>query len=99
LRRKSVIREPKDDGDKALSEDAYWQSMARLGGPLPFMPKPCHDCAVVCQFYEELSASLAKQPSDIQREVSERWFCHNNPRRACRGNLDYLEARKTNNAP
>lgn len=53
------------------------------------MAKPCHDCAVVCGFYEPMAAALRLLPQAEQEFHSLRWFCHNNPNRACRGNIDY----------
>ena len=50
------------------------------------MKKPCHDCAVVCNLYKEFSWALKLEPKDVQIRVSERWFCHNNPRKSCAGN-------------
>lgn len=53
--------------------------------------KPCHDCAVTCGFYLPYAEALAKLPRDFQRNIAARWFCHNHPNRACRGNIDFLD--------
>jgi hypothetical protein len=54
---------------------------------LPVRPARCHDCAVTCGLYTELSDELAKL-DDIKDEVSQKWFCHTNPNMACRGNAE-----------
>lgn len=58
--------------------------------PMKPLGKACHDCAVTCGLYTEYSDELAKLPVDFQDRVAERWFCHNHPNRACRGNIDRL---------
>jgi hypothetical protein len=64
---------------------SYWEFHSK-GPALPQMKKPCHDCAVVCNLYKEFSWALKLEPKDVQIRVSERWFCHNNPRKSCAGN-------------
>lgn len=56
--------------------------------------KPCHDCAVVDGFYECFAEELSRLPADRVAYVSVRWFCHNNPDRACAGNIEYQASRK-----
>lgn len=56
------------------------------------MGKPCHDCAVTCGFYAPISASLSLLPADEIKAISERWYCHNNPGRACAGNIEFQRA-------
>lgn len=58
--------------------------------PLKPLGKPCKDCAVLCGLYHEISDALKNESEEIQKLVSERWFCHNNPNRSCQGNLDHL---------
>ena len=53
--------------------------------------EPCSDCAVVCGLYTEFSDALKLEPPDIQKAISDKWFCHNNSTRACRGNINNLE--------
>jgi hypothetical protein len=77
-----------------ITEAEYFARMAVRGDALRPLGKPCHDCAVVCGLYSEISDSLAEQPEAIRAAVSERWFCHNHPNRACRGNIDRLNRRK-----
>jgi hypothetical protein len=50
---------------------------------------PCHDCAVVNGFYACFAEELSKLKADRIDYVSKRWFCHNNPSRACAGNIEY----------
>lgn len=57
---------------------------------LPYRSKPCHDCAVTCGFYTEISHALKQEPIEVQRAMSEKWFCHNETNKACRGNANYL---------
>lgn len=52
--------------------------------------RACHDCAVVCGLYSEFSDILATLDAPLVRASALRWFCHNNPGRACRGNIDRL---------
>lgn len=80
------------EGDDKERDRAYWQRIATDGEPLPLLPRAClddkgeADCAVVCDFYREMSEQLRQQPFDIRVEASARWFCHNHPGFACRGN-------------
>lgn len=57
---------------------------------LPYNEKPCHDCAVIDGFYAEISDALKKEPIEIQKQMAEKWFCHNDSSKACRGNSNYL---------
>lgn len=67
-----------------------------LEGPeLPVLARPCSDCAVTCGFYLPYSERLALEDAQTQDAVKRRWFCHNQPDRACRGNWNYLETRAT----
>lgn len=77
------------DGDEFSTE--YWLRHMELDNGRPVlepMPKPCHDCAVLGGLYYDLAVSLQKQSDDIKKRCSETWFCHSDPRRACRGNWD-----------
>lgn len=58
-----------------------------IGERLPAMSRPCKDCAVVCGLYREYSELLKLEPTELRREVSDRWFCHNHPNRSCAGNM------------
>lgn len=82
----------------AESAEAYWRGYfwrkAHSHSPLKPLGKPCHDCAVVCEFYSEFSDRLAEQPEPVRTQASLRWFCHNHPDRACRGNIDRIAAAK-----
>lgn len=51
--------------------------------------RPCHDCAVACGMYAPFSAALALLPAAERDVHSLRWFCHNNPNRACAGNIEF----------
>lgn len=53
------------------------------------LKKPCHDCAVVDGLYACFSEELSKLSPERIDYVSKRWFCHNNPKRACAGNIKY----------
>lgn len=62
-----------------------------INGPLlELAVNPCGDCAVTCGFYLPESNELKKESEIIQREVSKRWFCHNDSSKACRGNWENL---------
>jgi len=67
--------------------------------PMKPLGKACHDCAVTCGFYTEYTDELAKFPVEFQDNIAERWFCHNHPDRACRGNIDRLVASRTKPTP
>jgi hypothetical protein len=83
-------------GPELLEDDRagaqYWVDHAARGPALKPMGKPCHDCAVVLGFYKALSDELAEQPCDIREKVCGNWFCHNNPTRACAGNIENVRA-------
>lgn len=68
--------------------EEYFTSIRNIGTELPLLGKPCHDCAVECGFYQDYSDSLKLLSDDIRLEVSKKWFCHNNRRRACKGNAE-----------
>jgi hypothetical protein len=79
----------------AADESAYFRWHLELAaergcGPLPDRAAPCGDCAVVHGLYSEITEALAREPADVQEAVSCRWFCHQTPNRACRGNRDLL---------
>lgn len=75
------------ESQKGPTMEERWAQEAFDDHPLKPLAKPCHDCAVTCGMYREFSDDLAKQPRDIALGASLRWYCHNNPRRACAGNL------------
>lgn len=66
--------------------------------PLRPLGKACHDCAVACGFYRPYSAELSKLPRPFQHYIAARWFCHNHPDRACKGNIDYLDEVERNSS-
>ena len=74
---------------KPLPRDKYWERKME-GGPLPFLKKPCGDCAMTCGFYEPIADELLKEDTEVQDKVLERWFCHNHSNRACKGAYDYI---------
>lgn len=57
--------------------------------PLEPLGKPCHDCAVTCNFYLPYAAMLSLLPPEEIAHHSARWFCHNHGNRACAGNIGY----------
>ena len=65
-------------------------ALDRGRAPLPPRDKPCGDCAVTGGLYTEISCALAEQPEDVQRAVSDHWFCHDDRNKACRGNINTL---------
>lgn len=73
-----------------ISTAEYFEQKAKNGPELSPLGRPCHDCAVTCGFYRPYTELLAQQPKHIQEEASLRWHCHNNPNRACRGNINLL---------
>jgi len=58
------------------------------------MDEPCSDCPVVFGMYQPFSEKLALLPKPDQLKASEKWFCHTDHRRACRGNWNFLELDK-----
>lgn len=87
-----TVNEPEQPED---CNGRYFAEMAARGPALNPLGKPCHDCAVECNFYKEFSDALAQQPEHIIREASARWFCHNQRDRACRGNINNIERQST----
>lgn len=83
---------PNDVFDSAEGARSYFENLHGNDPPppLPLMPAACHDCAVECGFYRPYTESLAACDADLQLRAAQRWFCHSNPRRACRGNADAL---------
>lgn len=57
--------------------------------PLKPLDRPCHDCAVMCEFYTPFSAILSLLPPEEIEARSLEWYCHNNPNRACAGNIAF----------
>lgn len=73
--------------------EKYFNSMVERDKNFPKLPllkKPCHDCAVVCGFYEEMSRGLSVLDEKTREIVSRKWFCHNNSKFACKGNADIV---------
>lgn len=64
---------------------AYFDTRANEPA-LPLRAKPCPDCAVVWGLYAPISAALATMPFERRVADTERWFCHDTPECACRGN-------------
>lgn len=76
-----------------LSHD-FWQEHLIQSNSMPFLRKPCKDCAVTCGLYIEIADDLLKQPINIQDAALERWFCHNHTNRACRGAYNYVHSKR-----
>lgn len=57
---------------------------------LPLRERQCADCAVKCGFYAVYSEALRLATPEERLELSKRWFCHESPNMACRGNADNL---------
>jgi len=79
--------------DQKLESDEYFENMINRDKDFPVLQpleKPCHDCAVTCGFYLPLSEELKTKSKLIQKKVSEKWYCHNNSKKACRGNWNYI---------
>lgn len=69
--------------------DAEWKiKLAHPISELELLAKPCFDCAVTTGFYALYSDALNTQSTDIKLVVSKKWFCHNYPGKACRGNAN-----------
>lgn len=67
----------------------FFKSVIKRDEDRPVLPRqkaPCHDCAVICNLYTEISEDLRRMPPDVKQAVSEKWFCHNHPGKACEGN-------------
>jgi len=57
---------------------------------MELLPEPCHDCAVVCNFYKEISDAFKDLSPEEQLSLSKQWYCHNVPNKACRGHADNI---------
>lgn len=55
---------------------------------LPVRRTRCDDCAITTGFYTPFARALKKEPLNVRRTVSEKWFCHETPGCACRGNWE-----------
>ena len=69
----------------------YFEAMREMdkGRPeLPLCEEPCSDCAVTGGLYLGYAVALSKLPEDLREDVSRKWFCHNDPSKACRGNAN-----------
>lgn len=88
-------RDERGEGSLAAQAiDPYWRRRVLDqvdSPPLQTLAHPCHDCAVVCGFYEEFSEVLSREPAPVQRFVADRWFCHNASNRRCQGNVEFLD--------
>jgi len=60
--------------------------------PLPLRGLPCADCAVNGGLYLMHSEALRLASPEERLELSKRWFCHDSPNMACRGNADNIGA-------
>jgi hypothetical protein len=83
-----------------MTDSSYFKKMVKLHAAKPALPvraRPCNECPVINGMYEEISEDLTHEPYDVRLHVSERWFCHTNPDRCCRGNweIQKLGKRKT----
>ena len=78
----------------AISKNApTWLEVCRRkpkGPNLPLRKNKCHDCAVACGLYAEISDALKDAGEKEQLELSKPWFCHNTPGLACKGNAENL---------
>lgn len=77
----------------ALPEKQNWD-FAMVGDKLEPQKQPCHDCAIVTGFYAPYADILKLEPKEIQTKVLDRWFCHNNCKRSCKGAIEYLNTLK-----
>ncbi len=87
LTRDAMVRDHCGD-DFSLTE--IRQHFERDNSPelLP-LKRPCHDCAVVDGMYAPVSACLSLMPPEFIARRSKQWWCHNNPGRACAGNIEF----------
>jgi len=73
----------------------YFQSIIKRDkgmSAMPVLKKPCGDCAVTHGLYTEIAMALKCESSETRKAISEKWWCHNHPERACRGNWDIAMA-------
>lgn len=68
---------------------AYFERISKGRSDLEPMSKPCPDCPVVSGMYAPYSDLLSHMPQDTIEKSSQTWFCHMNPKRSCRGNIDF----------
>lgn len=73
----------------SFSDKAFWDKRLNDDRPtLKIRKKPCNDCAVVHGLYTEISEGLSQQSREVKEHISKRWFCHDSPNLACKGNAD-----------
>lgn len=80
--------------EKFSCGEDYYLNLHKNMKPLPHRKKPCSDCAVVTGFYKPYSEELKTFSKETQKFVSDRWFCHQTPMCACKGNIDNLNAKE-----
>lgn len=80
-----------------MSWRSYFEKTLERDKDLPVL-KPrsakCSDCPSKCM-YGEIVVALRQEPFEFRKRISEKWFCHTSPNRACRGNWDYQFKRLT----
>lgn len=77
-----------------MTHSEYFANVAERDRNRPVLKRrrrPCHDCAVTCGLYSEFSIALKTMPHELQKSVSEKWFCHNDPTKSCEGNWRVIE--------
>ena len=76
-----------------IPEKFNWE-FAMEGDKFEPMKKPCSDCAIKTGFYTVYADMLKLEPEETQTNVLDRWFCHNNCKKACAGAIEYLKSVK-----
>lgn len=74
-----------------MSDTDQWYIKHHADRPeLPLRKQACSDCAVKCGLYSCFSDELKDCKPDTQLFASKRWFCHDTPMCACKGNTENL---------
>ena len=74
-----------------MTYEDYFRRMRHRERDEPEMPirsTVCHDYPVVGGMYAEFSHELSRLDADLRDSISRKWFCHNTPGFACKGNAD-----------
>jgi len=76
-----------------MSWHSYFEKHAEFDRNRPVLPvrsRQCATCPINCM-YREIADELRKESTDFRKMISEKWFCHTNPNKACRGNWEFQE--------
>ena len=75
-----------------LSWAKYFKSCIERDKDRPALikkPKKCSECAAD-NMYFEITKALGKEPLEVQRKISEHWFCHLHASTQCNGVYEFI---------